>query len=173
MPSGFHGCDQKFLVTSKRSFFERLTHLNPRRLLRPLLGAFRAYGSVPSGLFKAFGSPSYHSALHKRSRPQKSYFGSASSFRTPDGVRAQIFDFVREGRYSTTLKSSLPTPHRGHTQSAGRSSKAVPGSIPLSGSPTAGSYSYPQTMQMYFFIIFSQFVIVSVIRACRLPFPSL
>ncbi len=35
--------------------------------------------------------------------------------------------------------SALPAPHTGHTQSSGRSSKAVPGSMPLSGSPTAGS----------------------------------
>jgi hypothetical protein len=48
---------------------------------------------------------------------------------------------------------SLPTPQRGHAQSAGRSSKEVPGAMPLSGSPTAGSYSYPQTSQMYFAII--------------------
>ena len=51
------------------SFFERLTYLNPRRLcLRPLLGAFRAYGSVPSGLFKAFGSPCLIPACHLLSR---------------------------------------------------------------------------------------------------------
>ena len=36
-------------------------------------------------------------------------------------------------------KSSFPTPQSGHTQSSGMSSKAVPGSIPLSGSPNSGS----------------------------------
>ena len=36
---------------------------------------------------------------------------------------------------------SLPTEHSGQTQSSGRSSNAVPGSMPFSGSPTAGSYS--------------------------------
>ena len=41
----------------------------------------------------------------------------------------------------SSVNSSLPNPHTGHTQSAGKSSKAVPGAIPLSGSPTAGSYS--------------------------------
>ena len=35
----------------------------------------------------------------------------------------------------------MPTPQRGHTQSSGRSSKAVPGSIPLSGSPCSVSYT--------------------------------
>lgn len=40
---------------------------------------------------------------------------------------------------STTEKSSLPTPQSGHTQSSGMSSKAVLGSMPLSGSPVAGS----------------------------------
>ena len=34
---------------------------------------------------------------------------------------------------------SLPTPQSGQLQSSGRSSKAVPGAMPLSGSPTAGS----------------------------------
>lgn len=53
--------------------------------------------------------------------------------------------------YSST-NWSLPTEHNGHTQSSGRSSKAVPGSIPFSGSPTAGSYTYPQTSHTYFFI---------------------
>ena len=40
---------------------------------------------------------------------------------------------------STGLKSSLLTPQRGQTQSSGISSKAVPGAMPLSGSPTSGS----------------------------------
>ena len=47
------------------------------------------------------------------------------------------------------LNMSLPTPQTGHTQSSGRFSKAVPGAIPLSGSPTAGSYSYPHASQTY------------------------
>ena len=37
------------------------------------------------------------------------------------------------------LKLSLPTPQTGHTQSSGISSKAVPGAMPPSGSPSAGS----------------------------------
>src|SRR5699024_7536639 len=41
--------------------------------------------------------------------------------------------------YSSGWNSSLPTPQIGHTQSSGRSSNAVPGSIPLSGSPISGS----------------------------------
>lgn len=36
-------------------------------------------------------------------------------------------------------KASLPTPHRGQTQSSGKSSNAVPAGAPFSGSPTAGS----------------------------------
>ncbi len=59
----------------------------------------------------------------------------------------------RRNDYSSTgLKSSLPTPHNGHVQSSGISSKAVPAGMPLSGSPFAGSYTYSQTLQMYFFI---------------------
>ena len=34
---------------------------------------------------------------------------------------------------------SKSAPQVGHTQSLGRSSKAVPGAIPLSGSPASGS----------------------------------
>ena len=38
-------------------------------------------------------------------------------------------------------KCSLPTPQRGHTQLSGTLSQAVPGATPLSGSPSAGSYT--------------------------------
>ena len=41
--------------------------------------------------------------------------------------------------YSCTSKESFPTPQSGQTQLSGISSKAVPGAIPLSGSPLAGS----------------------------------
>lgn len=50
-------------------------------------------------------------------------------------------------------KSSFPTPHTGHTHVSGMSSKGVPGAIPPSGSPCAGSYTQSQTLQMYFFIV--------------------
>ena len=50
-------------------------------------------------------------------------------------------------------KCSLPTPHAGQVQSSGMSSKAVPGAMPPSGSPSAGSYMYPQMMQTYLSII--------------------
>ena len=49
---------------------------------------------------------------------------------------------------SMGLNSSLPTPHRGQTQSSGMSSKAVPGAIPPSGSPTSGSYTQFIMMMM-------------------------
>jgi len=51
------------------------------------------------------------------------------------------------------VKSSFPTPQSGHDQSLGMSSNAVPGWIPLSGSPSAGSYMYPQTLHSYFCMI--------------------
>ncbi len=41
--------------------------------------------------------------------------------------------------YSVSENSSLPTKHKGHNHSSGKSSKEVPGAIPLSGSPTSGS----------------------------------
>ena len=56
--------------------------------------------------------------------------------------------------YSTLLNSSFPTPQSGHTQSSGISSHAVPGSIPLSVSPTSGSYSYPQTSHTYLSMVY-------------------
>lgn len=40
---------------------------------------------------------------------------------------------------SNFLKSDLEAPHTGQTQSSGSDSKAVPGGILFSGSPTAGS----------------------------------
>ena len=47
----------------------------------------------------------------------------------------------------------LPTPQRGQTQSSGKSSNDVPGSIPLFGSPSSGSYVYPHAVQMYLSIL--------------------
>ena len=67
-------------------------------------------------------------------------------FRQPSLSRTSV-----NGQAST--KFSLPTPQTGQTQSSGISSKGVPGAMPPSGSPTAGSYSYPQISQTNFFII--------------------
>ena len=52
----------------------------------------------------------------------------------------RIFENKVKSNYAST-NTSLPIPQIGHTQSSGISSKAVPGAIPLSGSPTSGSYS--------------------------------
>jgi len=43
--------------------------------------------------------------------------------------------------HSTFSNMSLPALQSGHTQSSGRSSKTVPGAMPFSGSPCAGSYT--------------------------------
>ena len=43
--------------------------------------------------------------------------------------------------FYTSSNKSLPTEQSGQTQSAGKSANDVPAGIPLSGSPTAGSYS--------------------------------
>src|SRR5208283_1330820 len=48
--------------------------------------------------------------------------------------------------------SLFNAPQIGHSQSSGKSSKPVPGPIPLSGSPTAGSYTYSQTVHLYLVI---------------------
>src|SRR4030067_866731 len=45
--------------------------------------------------------------------------------------------------------SSFPPPHRGQIQSSGRAENGVPGFTPLSGSPTAGSYTYAHTMHLH------------------------
>ncbi len=47
--------------------------------------------------------------------------------------------FSGSGFYSSGSKSSFVAPHKGHAQSSGRSSKAVPAGTPFSGSPTSGS----------------------------------
>ena len=49
-------------------------------------------------------------------------------------------------------KALLSRPQTGQTKSSGTSSQAVPGAMPQSGSPTAGSYSYPQG-HTYFIMI--------------------
>ena len=43
--------------------------------------------------------------------------------------------------YQASEKTSLPSPQTGQVQSSETSSQAVPGATPLSGSPTAGSYT--------------------------------
>ncbi len=52
-------------------------------------------------------------------------------------------------------KLAFDAPHSGHIQESGTVSNGVPGATPLSGSPFAGSYTYPQTSQTYFFICYS------------------
>lgn len=52
-------------------------------------------------------------------------------------------------------KRPLPAPHTGQTKSSGRSSHFVPGAMPLSGSPTASSYSQPQISHTYFIFLSS------------------
>jgi hypothetical protein len=47
-------------------------------------------------------------------------------------------------------KADLDAPQTGQTQSSGMSSKAVPGTTSLAGSPTDGSYSYRHTSHVYF-----------------------
>ena len=51
--------------------------------------------------------------------------------------------------YFIGSKSAAPCLQSGHTKSSGSSSNFVPGAIPLSGSPTASSYVYPQRVHTY------------------------
>jgi hypothetical protein len=62
-------------------------------------------------------------------------FCSQAKKEHPD--RRAFFRFVR---YSIAVNASFSMPQTGHTQSSGRSSNAVPGAMPLSGSPISGSY---------------------------------
>ena len=85
-------------------------------------------------------------------------FGIPGIKRGPSQIHATALLFWRsvlisyEDYSSTGVKSDFSAPQSGHTQSSGRSSKAVPGAIPLSGSPAAGSYTYPQGPPSYFFM---------------------
>lgn len=46
--------------------------------------------------------------------------------------------------HQLSMNSSLPAPQSGQIHSSGNASNSVPGEMPPSGSPAAGSYSYPQ-----------------------------
>ena len=46
-------------------------------------------------------------------------------------------------------KASLPSPQMGHSKLSATSSQGVPGAIPWLGSPTLGSYSYPQGKHIF------------------------
>ena len=59
-------------------------------------------------------------------------------YKTKAGVTTPAF-FAGSAPHHAGSNISLPTPQSGQLQSSGRSSKAVPGAMPLSGSPTAGS----------------------------------
>src|SRR4030042_1425635 len=61
---------------------------------------------------------------------------------------------VAEGNQDSFSNWSFPAPHTGHTQSPGNFSKGVPAFTPLSGSPTAGSYTYPHTEHTYLAITY-------------------
>ena len=52
---------------------------------------------------------------------------------------AFVTNFRGRGRYLSGANWSLPTPQMGQTQSSCRSANNVPGLIPWSGSPMAGS----------------------------------
>ena len=61
-------------------------------------------------------------------------FGTKHSLNVSVAAGIIIWHFAQAGE-----KSLLPTPQTGHTQSSGMSSNAVPGAMPPSASPSAGS----------------------------------
>lgn len=95
------------------------------------------------------------------SRQKKGFFvnlgESKNKYSEPQKYCVQLLGFIIvhcslfliESVYYALTNNSFPTPHNGHFQSSGSSSKGVPGAIPLSGSPSSGLYSYPQTSQIY------------------------
>ena len=56
---------------------------------------------------------------------------------------------ARDHYESSGEKSPLRAPHTGQDQFAGMSEKSTPGAIPPSASPSAGSYTYPQSSQTH------------------------
>ena len=76
------------------------------------------------------------------------------------GIVGKIFQFVNQSIcwcQISGVKFSFPTWQIGQCQSFGRCSKVVPGGIPISGHPAAGSYMHPQISHLYFcvFIVFT------------------
>ena len=61
------------------------------------------------------------------------------NIKKPRTNAAGVFYSIIYLNYDIFSNWSLPTPHAGHTQSAGIDSKDVPAAIPPSGSPIAGS----------------------------------
>jgi hypothetical protein len=64
----------------------------------------------------------------------------------PDTV-AYNATLIKEGL--DVFANLFPTPQDGQTQSSGSLSKDVPGAMFWVGSPAAGSYMYPHTVQRY------------------------
>ena len=133
-------------------FRSQLTSLHP---------ALRALGSLPSkGKALGIAKISFEGKAFGARKKRLPLEGKLAAARLTDEVERNSFaqapphpsrlrrsTFPSRGRlfYDRTFysfeNSSLPTPQVGQTQSSGRSSNAVPGAMPLSGSPTSGSYS--------------------------------
>src|SRR4030066_2492408 len=77
--------------------------------------------------------------------------GRPGSFAPTQGTlgASETGSIKRSSPYLISSNSSFPTPHRGQIQSSGRAENGVPGFPPLSGSPTAGSYTYAHTMHIH------------------------
>lgn len=86
------------------------------------------------------------SVMNKKKNQEKLIFVHIKSL-------GSVSIITRQKNYYASENISLPTEHKGHAKSSGRSSNAVPGSMPASGEPTSGSYSQPHTSHTYFFII--------------------
>ena len=79
----------------------------------------------------SFKAPNFHK--NSTVRAQTTQKGASRS----SLLKLLVFDFNQ----SSFSKASLSRPQVGQTKSSGRSSQAVPGAMPLSGSPLEGSYS--------------------------------
>ena len=104
-------------------------------------------------LFECTRGRHYASSNSSLPTPRSRSSPATKSPFTKGGFRGNVNRGLPALHYASS-NSSLPTPQSGQTQSSGRSSKAVPAAMPLSGSPTAGSYSHAHTVQRYFFITY-------------------
>ena len=131
------------------------------------LPLFRPPFSLP---FHPSASPKppqkFHSFTEKAPRERKN--------NRPFVCKGRLLCLVCLYHFSKTYassKASLPSPQMGHSKSSETSSQGVPGAIPWLGSPTLGSYSYPQG-QTYFFISVNSFQICFKCLFCYLFYPS-
>jgi hypothetical protein len=109
-----------------------------------------------------FGKPQTSTKIPQlQQKPLKSHLNPVQKNNRSFVCKGRLLCLVCLYHFSKTYassKASLPSPQMGHSKLSETSSQGVPGAIPWLGSPTLGSYSYPQG-QTYFFISVNSFQI--------------